>query len=182
MTHYKVSQRYGRALFEVARDSDTLKQTATDLKLIETVLSKAPQTLQFFTNLVAREDEVRQVLESGFKPFVREQTWRFLELLLKRKRLGVLEWVPRMFQRYYDEHFGILETKVEGVYQLSDKEQKAIANRLEEKTKKKIRIDFSLNKSLIGGFKLFLGEKLIDSSIANQLQRIRKTMLTTRTG
>jgi F-type H+-transporting ATPase subunit delta len=179
VTHYKVSQRYGRALFEVARDSDSMEQTAADLKLIETVLLEAPQTLLFFTNLVAREDEVRQVLESGFKPFVSEQTWRFLELLLDRKRLGVLEWVPRMFQRYYDEHFGILETRVEGVYQLSEEEKEAIAIRLEKMTKKKIRIDFSLNKNLIGGFKLFLGEKLIDSSIANQLQRIRKTMLTT---
>lgn len=178
MTHYKVSLRYGRALFEVARDSDSLEQTIRDLKLIETVLSKAPEALQFFTNLVAREREVLQVLESGFKPFVSEQTWRFLELLLKRKRLGVLEWIPRVFQRHYDEHFGILETRVEGVYQLSEEEKKAIAVRLEKMTKKKIRIDFSLNKSLIGGFKLFLGEKLIDSSIANQLQRIRKIMLT----
>ncbi len=179
MKQYKASLRYSRALFEIARDNETLEQTAKDLDLIEAVFSEAPEILPFIGSLVAKEKERQQLMEKAFKPFILEQTWRFLKLLLKKNRLGVLEWVPEMFQRHYNEHFGIVETKIEGVYQLSEDEINKIKGRLEEKTSKKILLDFTLNPRLVAGFRLFLGDKLIDCSVANKLKRIRKNMLTT---
>jgi F-type H+-transporting ATPase subunit delta len=179
MKHYKASLRYGRSLFEVARENDSLEQTTSDLNLIDRVLSEAPELLPFLESLVGKEGKRKELMEKAFKPFVSDQTWRFLELLLKRKRMGVLEWIPTVFQRYYDEHFGIVETRIEGVYPLSNEEKNSIKKRLEEKIKKKIRLDFVLNQKLLAGFRLFLGDKLIDCSVANQLQQIRKTMLTT---
>lgn len=179
MKQYKASLRYARAFFEVSRDSDNLEQAVKDLDLIESVLLEAPEILPFFVSLVAKVKERKRLMERSFKPYVSDLTWRFLELLLKRNRLGVLEWVPQVFQRYYDEHAGIVETKLEGVYQLSQEELNGIKEKLEAKTQKKIRMDFTLNKKLVGGFKLYVGDQLIDCSLANQLKRIRKDMLAT---
>ena len=179
MKLYKPALRYARAYFEAARDGNVLKQAAGDMALVEAVLKKAPELLPFLASLAGKEKKRQQLMEKAFKPYVQDLTWRLIDLLLKRNRLGVLEWVPEVFQRHYDEHEGILKTRIEGVYDLSGEEINAIKEKLEAMTNKKISIAFALNKSLIGGFRLFFGDKLIDGSIQNQLKRLRKNMLAT---
>lgn len=175
---YKVAQRYARALFELAAETNELESVAQDMDTIDTVLSDAEEIVRYCSNPTAEEKEVRQVIETGFKPTVSALTWKFLTLLVAKKRFCILEWVPRIYQKLFNDHFEIIEVELEGSYAMGKKERKALIAKLQKMTNKKVFIDFTLNSQLLGGFRLTIGETLFDCSIAGKLRKLRKDLLT----
>lgn len=174
---FKVAQCYGRALFEMADEKGELERIAEDIGVIDTVLSQIPDTKQFFSSPLSKISELRKIMEMSFKPTVHELTWNFLELLIVKKRLNALKWIPLVYRKLYNEHFGIVEIKIEACYQLTKKEKTYLIKKLEKITSKKVLLNFELNKHLIAGFNVFIGEKLKDCSIAGKLQQLRQRML-----
>jgi F-type H+-transporting ATPase subunit delta len=172
-----VARRYGLALFELANERNVLERIAADIRTIDTVLSKIPEFVNLFSSPVTKAEKLQKILEKAFKPIVHELTWEFLKILVQKKRVSVLKGIPLVFNKLYNDCYGIVDVTVESVYPLSDNEKTAIILKLEEKTGKKVHLDFKLNKRLLAGFKLYMGEKLKDCSIAGKLQRLRTKML-----
>ena len=172
--HIKVAQKYGLALFELANERNVLERIADDIRVIDSVLSEIPEFVNYFSNPTVKASKLRNILEKAFKPVVHELTWEFIKVLVKKQRLSALKWIPQVFHKLYNDHCGIVDVTIEGVYQLSDNEKAALMLKLKEITGKRVHLDFKLNTELLAGFKLFIGEKLIDCSIAGKLHRLRK--------
>ena len=68
-----------------------------------------------------------------------------------------------------DEREGVIEAEVQSAFELSDAQLKDIVQRLEKKTGRKIRARVALDRELIGGVKILLGDKVIDGSARAQL-------------
>ena len=172
-----VARRYGLALFELADERNVLEKIADDIGVIESVLSRIPELVKNFSNPAIKTSKLYNILEKAFRPVVHQITWEFLKVLVNQKRLYTLKIIPRIFHKLYNDHCGIVDVTIECVYQLSNDEKTVIIRKLEEITEKKVHLDFQLNTQLLAGFKLYIGEKLMDCSIAGKLQRLRNRML-----
>ncbi len=152
MIRHEAARQFGKSFFELARQSESFEKVADDLDRIAQLLTDKPDALKSVPLPEAGKSELGGLI-------------------------NLLTANANVFRELYDNYKGIQEAFFESAAPLSDNLKDIITKKLEEKTKKSIRMNFSTNKKLIAGFKLNIGEKIIDCSIASQLNRIRKNML-----
>jgi len=101
-----------------------------------------------------------------------------LTLLLVSK--GILRRGDDILKQYnalLDAHRGIERAKVTTALPLGDEDREAISRRLGEIIERKVAIDAQVDTSIIGGFIARVGDTLIDGSIHQKLETLRKSLV-----
>ena len=103
--------------------------------------------------------------------------YHFLLLLVDKHRFVLFPAIVDEYRALSNEARGILIADVTTVAPASKKQQKAIADRLEEITGKKVEIRLHEDKSLIGGVVVKIGDRRIDGSVAGRLEMMKRKLL-----
>lgn len=93
----------------------------------------------------------------------------FVRVLAENGRLGLLPEIRSQFEALKNEREGVLEAEVHSALELSDAQVADLVQRLEKKTGRKVRTKVHIDKDLIAGVKIVLGDKVIDGSARAQL-------------
>ncbi len=152
MNRREAARQYGKSFFELAKQSESFEKVAEDLDRIAEMLTDKPDALKGVPLPEAGKSELGNLV-------------------------NLLTANANVFRELYDNYKGVQEASLESAATLPEEVKETIVKKLEEKTEKTIRVHFSTNRKLIAGFKLNLGEKVIDCSVASQLNRIRRNML-----
>lgn len=124
-----------------------------------------------------REIKIRTLKAVLEKIQARGPVVKFLEYLIRKNRFRYLEEISRAFSTLMDEFLGIITVPINTARELSREEQEALGRRLESATGQKVRMQWSVNPSLIGGIVIRVGEAVVDGSILGQLQAIRRALI-----
>ena len=100
----------------------------------------------------------------------------FLRVLAQNDRLALLPEIRGQFEVLKNEREGVLEAEVQSAFELSDAQLKDIVQRLEKKTGRKVRPHVSVDRELIGGVRIVLGDKVIDGSARAQLAALETAL------
>src|SRR2546430_7093961 len=93
----------------------------------------------------------------------------FVRVLAQNNRLELLPQIREQFEALKNEREGVVEAEVHSAFELSDAQLRDLVQRLEKKTGRKVRAQLSLDRELIGGVRIVLGDKVIDGSARAQL-------------
>lgn len=93
----------------------------------------------------------------------------FVRVLAGNGRLELLPEIRGQFEALKNEREGVVEAEVQSAFELSDAQVADLVQRLEKKTGRKVRARVSVDRELIGGVKVVLGDKVIDGSARAQL-------------
>ena len=93
----------------------------------------------------------------------------FVRVLAQNDRLGLLAEIREQFEALKNEREGVVEADVHSAFELSEAQLADLVQRLEKKTGRKVRARVNVDKELIGGVKVVLGDKVIDGSARAQL-------------
>jgi F-type H+-transporting ATPase subunit delta len=93
----------------------------------------------------------------------------FVRVLAQNARLELLPEVSTQFEALKNERQGVIEAEVQSAFELSDAQLADLVQRLEKKTGRKVRAKVTVDRELIGGVKVVLGDKVIDGSARAQL-------------
>ena len=93
----------------------------------------------------------------------------FVRVLAENGRLGLLPEIHEQFDALRNEREGVIEAEVISAFELSKPQLADLVERLEKKTGKKVKAKVQLDKELIGGVKVVMGDKVIDGSARAQL-------------
>jgi F-type H+-transporting ATPase subunit delta len=93
----------------------------------------------------------------------------FLRILAENGRLELLPEMRAQFEALKNEREGVLEAEVQSAFELSDAQLADLVQRLEKKTGRKVRAKLEVNKDLIAGVRIALGDQVIDGSARAQL-------------
>ena len=100
----------------------------------------------------------------------------FVRLLAHNDRLELLPEIRAQFEVLKDEREGVVEATVQSAFELTGAQLKDIVARLEKKTGRKVRPHVSVDRELIGGVKIVLGDKVIDGSARAQLAALETAL------
>ena len=100
----------------------------------------------------------------------------FLRVLAQNDRLALLPQIREQFERLKNEREGVVEAEVQSAFELSDAQLEDLVQRLEKKTGRKVRAQLSLDRELIGGVRIVLGDKVIDGSARAQLAALQAAL------
>jgi F-type H+-transporting ATPase subunit delta len=93
----------------------------------------------------------------------------FLRVLAENGRLGLLPEIRTQFEALKNEREGVLEAEVHSAFELSAPQLADLVQRLEKKTGRKVKAKLEIQKDLIAGVRIVLGDKVIDASARAQL-------------
>jgi F-type H+-transporting ATPase subunit delta len=100
----------------------------------------------------------------------------FVRVLAQNDRLELLPEIRNQFDVLKNEREGVVEAQLQSAFELSDAQVKDIVQRLEKKTGRKVRAHVSVDRELIGGVKIVLGDKVIDGSARAQLAALEAAL------
>ena len=93
----------------------------------------------------------------------------FVRVLAENARLDVLAEIRAQFEALKNEREGVIEAEIVSAFEMDEAQLTDLVGRLEKSTGRKVKARVSVDKTLIGGVKVVLGDKVIDGSARAQL-------------
>ena len=103
-------------------------------------------------------------------------TTTFLKVLDNNKRIPNLLTTILQFKKINSEKRGDISADITSANELSDEEKNNITNQLKNSLGQKLSLNFDVDKTIIGGLIVKVGSKMIDTSIANKINKLRIAM------
>ena len=100
----------------------------------------------------------------------------FVRVLAENARLDVLSEIRAQYEALKNEREGVVEAEVYTAFELDRAQIADLVSRLEKSTGRKVKARVSLDKSLIGGVKVVIGDKVIDGSARAQLSALENAL------
>lgn len=174
MTNLRIANRYAEALLNTAEELHILKKVSDDLTVIHRIIKESHEFQLFLKSPVIKKEKKQEVFKATFGSAVQPLTLKFLSLLIEKEREDALTSVIEAFFRLQDEMLGIVHVNIKAAAELSQQQTALLKQRFEEYSKKKVCIDQSIDKQLIGGFIARIGDTVFDGSVKQQLELLRQ--------
>lgn len=173
MSQRTVATRYASALAEEAQQDNILTTIDEDVTLLRTTLDENDEFARFFTNPVLSSDQKERVVTALLQDHVNELTLRFLQLLARKKRVALIKQILAAYRSIRDDQEGIVEAHVRTSHEMTEEEEELVIDALERMTKSSIRLEKTLDPSLIGGLVIQIGDRVYDGSVHHKLEALR---------
>jgi F-type H+-transporting ATPase subunit delta len=170
-----LARPYAAAVFKRAKETASSEKWSKTLAFLSSILSD--QTLSVFINnpKVSNERLSGMMLDIS-EGQIDSEGANFLKLLVQNRRLNLVSHIAKIFEAYKAEDEGYIDVEVNAAYEFSKEGRKDFAAKLEKRLGKKVNMNVTVDKSLIGGVLVRAGDKVIDGSIKGQLQHMQKAL------
>ncbi|WFD36450.1 Glucosaminyl phosphatidylinositol (GlcN-PI) nositol acylation protein [Malassezia cuniculi] len=182
-----IAGKYATAAYvsALSKSDKTLAKVETDLKSLDAILKAGNEDSAQFRNFLSnptlgagvRTQAINDIL-SRQKGGADEITKNLFATLAENHRLGFTEKVIEGFLELVSAHRGEVEIVVTSAKPLD----KSITSRLESALKssqfaksdgaKSLKVSYKINESLLGGFQVDLGDRSVDLSVANRVNKL----------
>ena len=174
----ETSDRYSRALFEVASESKELDKIESDIKNFYSILNSSKEIQSFIQNPTHSLDNQYEAIRIlSDKLNFSKNLKNFFYLLIQKRRIFFVKKIIESFLKLCSSKRGEVKASLISSKILSDKELNEISQDISKFMGSKIKFDYSVDENLIGGLKLQLGSFMIDTSIRNKLKKIEQRMI-----
>ena len=167
------ARRYAEALYQIAVSEKAVDDFAVSLQNLRQALGG--DVLRALRNpgipVRARRAAI-DAATAGEPKAIRS----LLDLLLDRERVELFPQIATAYADLVERRAGIVKGRITTATPLSASDREALIGRLERSSGKKIRATFAVDEALIGGAKVQVGDRLIDSSLKAQLDELRREL------
>ncbi len=173
MVETRVARRYAQTLLDLSLQEGKLDVAFNDMNFFVSVYKQSKDFSAVLKSPVITADKKLPILNKIFKGRINDLTLSFIELVTRKNREEVLIEVANEFSALYFEHKNIAKATVISAIELPEASVSAIKSKLEAFTGKGIVIETAVDKSIIGGVVVKIGDKIIDKSVKNMLNRLK---------
>ena len=174
----ETSERYSRALFEVANESNELDKTENDIRNFQSLFNSSSEIKNFIQNPTQSKNTQNSViLLITEKLDFSKNLKNFFLLLIEKRRIFFVKKIFESFLKLCSKKRGEVKASLISSKELSSKELNEISKDLSKSMGSTIKFDYKVDKELIGGLKLQLGSFMIDTSLKNKLKKYKLAML-----
>ena len=169
----ELAQVYAHALFEVADEHGVIDDVREQLGQFAEELD-GNRDLQVFLfspyfSSQEKKDGIRKIVKEADERFL-----NFLELLAERHRMPAIFRIRRAYDGLWREENKLLPVTVTSAIELDEGLVQGLGERIEEQTGKKVELTSRVDPDVLGGLVLQVGNMVLDASIRNRLEQLRK--------
>ena len=172
-----IAQRYALALFELCKEAKGLAALESDVDLLGEALATSPELSKMIASpVISRDDQGKAMAAVAGALGLGKLTTNTLALMSEKRRLFVLpQLVADLRARIADEK-GEVTADVTSAVKLSAAQAKKLAEVLKAKVGKDVKLNATVDESLIGGLIVKLGSTMIDTSVKAKLASLQNAM------
>ena len=166
---------YAQALFNVTQQRGTVDEAAASLNEIAASIKATPLLLTTLDNPHLTRDRKRALMAKIFAGAPSDVS-HLITMMVENDRAADLVATAREYSRLVDEYRGLADATVTSAVPLSDQQESALLEKLQSMSGQTIRLQKRVDETMLGGLIVRLGDKLIDASVATQLEGIREKL------
>ncbi|MFZ5986114.1 MAG: F0F1 ATP synthase subunit delta [Bacillota bacterium] len=173
-----VNKRYAEALIEITEDNGSTDEVIDNFRKVAALFEESWDFRLFLLDPKVQAESKKEVLKDAFESRVRCELLNFLFLLIDK---GRTRYIPGILDEYIglaDMKKNVLNLKIISAVPLEETQ----VNKIKEKYmklygKNNAKAEIHIDKSLIGGIRIQIGDKVIDDSIKARLMDLKEIML-----
>jgi F-type H+-transporting ATPase subunit delta len=169
----EIAAVYANALFEVAKERGILDEIREQLRAFAKALNENADMRFFFFSPYFSADEKKDGLHKAVEN-ADEVLMNFLAALIERSRMPVVFRIRDRYEKLWDEEQKVLPVQVTSAVELEAGTVESIGDRIHEQTGRKVEISSHVDPDIIGGIVLRVGNSVLDASIRNRLNQLRR--------
>ena len=170
-----IAKRYARAFFDVAGVEDRYERCYDELKRFSGVLEENENLKNLLSNPVFEIKDKKAVVREVLKELnLSLPTANFINLLVDKQRIGIINEIEKDYLKLMDNALGIARVQVRTAFPFTTELSANLKHGLESFTGKHVDMQVEEDASLLGGIVVRVGDKLYDGSIKMQLNNIMK--------
>lgn len=169
----EIAQVYARALFEVATEQDSLDELHEQLGAFADAMHENRQMAQFFFSpyfsVTEKKEGLERVVTDADPAFA-----NFLQALIERHRMPAIFRIRTEFESLWDVARKLLPVQITSAVSLDSDTVKTLGDRIGEQVDRHVEVSADVDPDILGGIVLRVGNVILDASIKNRLEQLRK--------
>ena len=174
MIKSQVGRRYSKAIFEIAEEKNQVKEIYEMLNSAMVLYRTDKEFKNFILNPLIDNEQKKSVLNKIFGKDNSENL-NILLYILDKGRMNCIKYIVAEYLKIYYRKNRILDVKATFTKELTDEQKKKLINKLSQKTGKEINLEIKIDKDILGGGIIKIGDKIIDGSIRRELDNWKKS-------
>lgn len=174
MKEIRVASRYAKSLLGLAIEQNKLEEAYADMKLVAETCSSSRDLSLLLKSPIVKSDKKQAIVDQIFSGQMSELSNAFVGIIIRKKREYLLEDISKEFLMQYKAHKNIVTAQVTSAVQLDDALKQRILALVAGNEGEGVEMVESIDKDIIGGFIVRVGDKQIDASIAGRLADLRQ--------
>jgi F-type H+-transporting ATPase subunit delta len=177
MQNPRLATRYAKSLLDLAIEQNQLDAVYTDVNLLKQLNNSNADFVALLKSPIVKADKKDKIITAVLSDKLNKTTLLFIQLLTSKSRESYLPEIVTAFLTQYNELKNIQTVKLTTATPISEELKQSIVAKVRNANTSSVEIETKVNEALIGGFTLEVGGKLIDASIARDLQDVSKQFL-----
>lgn len=176
MGESKVAKRYAKALFKVKKNSPDAAKKALELLESAAELFGEKKIRRVLTSPAVGGDVKQAVLDYVVdQAGGNEEDKRFFHAVVAAGRVEVIPLIAKAFRQLLNEVQGLVEATVITVAPLPPEDLQQLSQFLEKIEKKKVHLTQEIDKTILGGLVVHVGNNRLDMSLRSKLESIAQS-------
>ena len=171
----RAASRYAKAFIDLAIEQKSLEQAYTDMKYVADVCASTHEFVVFLKSPIIKTDKKQAVLKEIFNGKLSKVTDAYIQLITSKKREIYLAEIAHEFIEQYKEKNKILTAVVTTANGIDDSIRKKVMEIVKGVTTSDVVLQEVIDKDIIGGFIIRVGDKQVDASIARKLNNLKRS-------
>ena len=171
----EVARVYAEALFDVAKEKGKFDEVGGQLgEFVDALEGDRDLQVFFFSPYFSSAEKVEGL--KGAIDGADPELVNFLELLIEKNRMTEIFRIRRQFEQLWKQENKRIDVTVTSAVELDPAVVEKIGEEIERQTGRKVELASRVDGEILGGIVLQVGNMVLDASIRNRLEKLRKSV------
>ncbi|MGB7649045.1 MAG: F0F1 ATP synthase subunit delta, partial [Pseudomonas fluorescens] len=163
-----IARPYAEAIFRLAREEGTLTAWSETLSKLGGLAGR-PEVAALIVHPNVSADQLVDLFRDAVGAAKGDVTGNFIRALADNDRLGALPQVAVLYEEMKRGEEGVKEAEIVSAFPLNEEQVATLARQLEGRFQAKLEVVVTVDPSLIGGVRVVVGDKVLDTSVRSKL-------------
>jgi F-type H+-transporting ATPase subunit delta len=175
MIETRVAYRYAKSLIDLSLEKGQLEQVREDMQLVYDTIHASHEFAIMLKSPIIKTDKKQEILKAIFGGKIGIISAEFIEIITRKRREMELIGIAEAFLNQYKKHKQILSAVITTASGLDKNLREKVLQIVKGSTTSEVVLEEKINKDLIGGFILRVGDQQVDASILRQIKNLDRS-------
>jgi len=169
----RIAHRYAKPLLELAEEHKVLDQVKEDMEGFVSLCEENRDFLLMLRSPIIPHLKKAEILKNVFDGKANKLTMSAFDIITRKNRESLLAEISSAFVSLYNEKMGYQEATLTTTFPIDDQLRNSFQTIVKEVTGGTAVLNEEVDKSILGGYILKMGDKQLDESISSHLKEIK---------
>jgi F-type H+-transporting ATPase subunit delta len=168
-----IAERYAEALFQVGEEDNSTTNLYEELNAVIDILKSNQDFYNVLKSPLVTKGDKKDLVEKVFGNQISDNLNNFLKIIIDKDRVSALEAVQKSCKALLNQKNNIIEGSAITAVPMSQEELKQLEAKLSSKYNKNVTLENKIDKSILGGVLVRLGNEEIDGTVKTRLTKMK---------